>query len=72
MELIRLSEDCDLCQSVSNLRTATNNVMNKVHKVYEITRFQRGNEFLTTLIISRAAGLLGGLDAINDSNSLVT
>ena len=69
-ELIRLSEDGELTQSVKFLRKSSAGVINKLHAEYEARRLEKVNAFLKDLAIDKFAGLLGGLDAISDAKEL--
>ena len=69
-ELIRLSEDGEITQSVQNLKKANDKVILKIHAEYEIKQAEKANTFLTDLLISKFADLLGGLEAIESSEEL--
>ena len=69
-ELIRLSEDGEISQSVQNLKKASDNVILKIHAEYEVKQAEKTNAFLTDLLISKFVDLLGGLDPIESSDEL--
>ena len=69
-ELIRLSEDGEITQSVQNLKKANDKVILKIHAEYEIKHAEKTNAFLTDFLISKFADLLGGLEAIESSEEL--
>lgn len=69
-ELIRLSEDGEIGQSVKYIRKASEKVINKIQLEYKSRRLERANVFLTDLIISKFSGLLGGLDSVESSDEL--
>ena len=69
-ELIRLSEDGEISQSVQNLKKASDKVILKIHAEYEVKQAEKANVFLTDLLISKFADLLGGVDAIESSDEL--
>ena len=69
-ELIRLSEDGEISQSVQNLKKASDKVILKIHAEYEVKQAEKANAFLTDLLISKFADLLGGLEAIESSEEL--
>ena len=69
-ELIRLSEDGEISQSVQNLKKASDKVILKIYSEYEIKQAEKANVFLTDLLISKFADLLGGLEAIESSEEL--
>ena len=49
---------------MENLKKANDKVILKIHAEYEVRQAEKANAFLTDLIISKIADLLGGLDAI--------
>ena len=69
-ELIRLSENGEISQSVQNLKKANDKVILKIHAEYEVRQAEKANVFLTDLLISKFSDLLGGLDAIENSEEL--
>ena len=69
-ELLKLAEDGDLDKSVAYIKKASQKVIDKLYTEYERKRMQKANEFLTDLLISRFSSTLGGLDAIEDAESL--
>ena len=69
-ELVSLSEDGGIDQSVKYLKKASAKVLNKIYAEYKGKGLERANQFLKDLAISKFANLLGGLDAI-DVESIV-
>lgn len=69
-ELINSSEDGEITHSVKYLKKATETVIEKLYKEMEIKRMEKANQFVTDMLISKFAYMLGGLDAIEDSESL--
>ena len=58
-----MSGDGEISQSSSK-------VIDKIYAGYEAQRLEKANQFLRDLAISRFADILGGLDAIESSESL--
>ena len=69
-ELIRLSEDGEISQLVQNLKKVSDKIILKIYNEYEIKQAEKANVFLTDLLISKFADLLGGLEAIESSEEL--
>ena len=69
-ELLRLAEDGDLDKSVAYIKKASQKIIDKLYTEYERKRTQKANEFLTDLLISKFSTTLGGLDAIEDPETL--
>ena len=69
-ELIRLSEDGEIGQSVQNFKKASDKVILKIYAEYEVKQAEKANAFLTDLLISKFSDLLGGLDAIENIKEL--
>ena len=69
-ELIRLSEDGEISQSVASLKKASGKVVLKIHAEWEMKQAEKANQFLTDLLISKFSDLLGGLGAIENSEEL--
>ena len=69
-ELIRLSEDGEIEQSVKCIKKASEKVIRKLYSVYELKQAEKANCFLTDVLISKFSDLLGGLDAIESSEEL--
>ena len=69
-ELVVLAEDGDLDKSVAFIENANKKIVERLYDEYERKRESKANEFLTDLIISKFAALLGGLDAIADASEL--
>ena len=69
-ELIRLSEDGEISQSVQNLKKASNKVILKIYAEYEVKQAEKANVFLTDFLISKFSDLLGGFEAIESSEEL--
>ena len=69
-ELLRLSEDGEISQSVAALKKASNKVIEKIYAEYEMKQAEKANIFLTDLLISKISDLLGGLEAIESGEEL--
>ena len=69
-ELLQLSEDGEIKQSVAYLKKASNKQIVKIYAEYERLQAEKANVFLTDLLISKFSDLLGGLDAIESSDEL--
>ena len=69
-ELIHLSEDGEITQSVAAIRKASKRTIERINADYNRKRAAKANKFLTDLIISKWADVLGGLDAIESSEAL--
>ena len=69
-ELLRLSEDGEIPQSVASLKKASGKVVLKIYAEYERQQAEKANAFLTDLLVSKFADLLGGLEAIESSEEL--
>ena len=69
-ELLRLSEDGEIKQSVANLKKASGKVILRIYEEYEIREAEKANIFLTDLLISKFSDLLGGLEAIESADAL--
>ena len=67
---IQSSEDGEISQSVKYLRKASEKAINKIYKQVEAKRLEKANDFVTDILISRFAGMLGGFDAIESSAEL--
>ena len=63
-ELIQLSEDGEISQPVASLKKASRKVVLKIYTEYERQEAEKANVFLTDLLVSKFADLLGGLEAI--------
>ena len=69
-ELLRLSEDGEISQSVASLKKASGKIVLKIYAEYERQQAEKANAFLTDLLVSKFADLLGGLEAIESSEEL--
>ena len=69
-ELLRLSEDGEIEQKVSQLKKASGKVILRIYAEYEMKQAEKANMFLTDLLISKFSDLLGGLEAIESSDEL--
>ena len=69
-ELLQLSEDGEIKQSVAYLKKASNKQILKIYAEYEKLQAEKANVFLTDLLISKFSDLLGGLEAIESSDEL--
>ena len=68
--MIQLSEDGEISQSVASLKKASEKVVLKIYTEYERQQAEKANAFLTDLLVSKFADLLGGLEAIESSEEL--
>ena len=69
-ELLKLAEDGDLDKSVAFIKKASSKAIDKLFSEYDRKRSQKANEFLTDLLISKFSDMLGGLDAIDSTDTL--
>ena len=69
-ELIRLSEDGEIEQSIKHIKNAWEKVIRKIYAEYELKQAEKTNCFLTDMFISKFSSLLGGLDAIESGEEL--
>ena len=69
-ELLKLAEDGELNHKPAAVKKAGEKVLRKWRAEVGKQRAKKANEFLTDLVISKFAGLLGGLHAIEDSETL--
>ena len=69
-ELLQLSEDGEITQSVASLKKASGKVILRIYAEYERQQAEKANAFLTDLLISKFADLLGGLEAIESADEL--
>ena len=69
-ELLLLSEDGEIPQSVAQLKTVSGKQVLRIYVKYERQQAEKANVFLTDLLISKFADLLGRLDAIESSDEL--
>ena len=69
-ELLLLSEDGEISQSVASLKKASGKQILKLYAEYERIQAEKVNVFLTDLLISKFSDLLGGLEAIESSDAL--
>ena len=69
-ELLRLSEDGEIKQSVACIKKASNKVVLRIYSEYELVQEEKANAFLTDLLISKFSDLLGGLEAIESADEL--
>ena len=69
-ELIKSSEDGEIDQSVKYLKKASAKVVEKIHKQVERKRLEKASAFITDMLLSRFADMLGGLDAVASSEEL--
>lgn len=63
-------EDGEIEQSVKYIRRASARNIDRIYSEYEAKRLEKANEFLTDLILSKFANLLGGLGALESSEAL--
>ena len=69
-ELLQLSEDGEIPQSVAQLKKSSGKQVLKIYAEYEKQQTEKANAFLTDLLISKFSDLLGGLEAIESSDEL--
>ena len=69
-ELIKLSEDGEIEQSVKVIRKSSEKTINKIYAEYEAKQADKANSFRTDMLIRRFSDLLGGLDAIESGDEL--
>ena len=69
-ELLLLSEDGEISQSVAQLKKASGKQVLRIYTEYKRQQEEKANAFLTDLLVSKFADLLGGLDAIESSEEL--
>ena len=69
-ELIRLSDDGELDRKKEAIKKASEKTLRKWYAEVEKKRERKANEFLTDLLLSKFAGVLGGLQAIEDEKVL--
>ena len=69
-ELLKLAQDGELDKSVAYIKKASTKIIEKLYIEYERKRMVRANEFLTDVVISKFSDVLGGFDAIEDSEVL--
>lgn len=69
-ELIRLSEDGEIDQSVKYIKKVSAKIVGELYREYEKRRMQKANEFLTDLDISMFSGLIGGLAAAENPKEM--
>ena len=69
-ELIRLCEDGEIDKPSKYIRKANRKIIEKIYREHDRNRQRKANEFLTDLIISKFASVLGGVDAIESPEDL--
>jgi hypothetical protein len=69
-KLIELSKDGTIEKSTSFIRKANKSVVEKLYSDYEEQRMSYAGDFLSTLIISKFASILGSLNAVESSEKL--
>jgi hypothetical protein len=69
-KLIALSKDDLIEKSASFIRKSNKSVVDKLHDEYENQRMSYASDFLSTLIISKFASVLGSLNAVGSSEKL--
>ena len=69
-ELLKLSDDGELERTPAAIKKASEKTLRKWHAEVEKKRERKANEFLTDLLLSKFAGVLGGLQAIEDEKVL--
>jgi hypothetical protein len=69
-KLIELSKDGTIEKSASFIRKANKGIVEKLYSDYEEQRMSYAGDFLSTLIISKFASVLGSLNAVESSEKL--
>jgi hypothetical protein len=69
-KLIELSKDGTVNKSTSFIRKANKGIVEKLYNDYEEQRMSFAGDFLSTLIISKFASVLGSLNAVESSEKL--
>ena len=69
-KLIELSKDGTVKKSTSFIRKANKGIVEKLYNDYEEQRMSFAGDFLSTLIISKFASVLGSLNAVESSEKL--
>jgi hypothetical protein len=69
-KLIELSKDGTIEKSASFIRKANKGIVEKLYSDYEEQRMSYAGNFLSTLIISKFASILGSLNAVESSEKL--
>jgi hypothetical protein len=69
-KLIALSKDDLIEKSASFIRKSNKSVVDKLYDEYENQRMSCASDFLSTLIISKFASVLGSLNAVESSEKL--
>ena len=69
-KLIELSKDGTVKKSTSFIRKANKGIVEKLYHDYEEERMSFAGDFLSTLIISKFASVLGSLNAVESSEKL--
>ena len=69
-KLIALSKDDLIEKSASFIRKSNKSVVDKLYDEYENQRMSCASDFLSTLIISKFASVLGSLNAVGSSEKL--
>jgi hypothetical protein len=69
-KLVELSKDGTVKKSASFIRKANKGVVEKLYHDYEEERMSFPGDFLSTLIISKFASVLGSLNAVESSEKL--
>ena len=69
-KLLELSKDGLIEKSASFIRKSNKSVANKLYDEYENQRMSCASDFLSTLIISKFASVLGSLNAVESSEKL--
>ena len=64
LELIKLSENGEITQSVKYIKKASNKVINKFHSEWLYMQQDKTNEILADVLIVKFAELMGMLDTV--------
>ena len=69
-ELLKLADDGEIERTTASIKKAGEKTLRKWHAEVDKKREKKANEFLTDLLLSKFAGVLGGLQAIEDEEIL--
>jgi hypothetical protein len=69
-KLDQLSRDGIIDKSPAFIKKANKKLIEKLYSEYESERFGKASDFMTVLIISKFASVLGGIDAVESADKL--
>jgi hypothetical protein len=69
-KLDTLSREGLIEKSPSFIKKVNKKVIEKLYSDYEAQRLEKASDFMTTLVISKFATILGGLDAVASADEL--